>query len=203
MTPKQTDTPAPITITLTIPEPGSDGSLLAQRGDLAHISQFAHTTATDFTQLIRLAVDALTVVEADPPVVPEPPSPPRQTKTTRQPATPPEPTLQVPVKGKKKGRLTKTIPARCLQLPESEADQKLVLKLAGKLLDSGLWDGEIPIRITDTTTLKSKLQGLTLKEINGLFTLDQFVEVNPPDTTDANTAATDEAELAEQTVPTD
>ncbi len=198
MTQKKTDTPSPIIITLTIPEPGSDGTVLAQRGELAHISQFAYTTATDFTQLIQLAVDALTVVEADPPVVPELSPPPKQTKVTRQsaaPVTPPEPMLSVPRKKK-----TTSVPARCLLLPDDETAQQVGLKLAGKLLDSGLWDGETPIRIADPAALKSKLQGLTLKEMKTLFTLEQFVEVNPPEAAETGTTATGEAEPAEREV---
>ena len=196
MTQKKADTPAPVVITLTLPEPGCEGTLLIQRGDLAHLSQFAHTAETDFTSLIQQAVETLAVVEADPPQVPELPPPPE--KTTCQPAAPvepPEPVIQVSTRTKKG---TLSVPARCLQLPDDETAQKLGLKIAGKLLDSELWDGQVPIRIEDPTVVQHKLSGLTDKELKVLFTLEQFVQVNPPEPVAADSSAEAELEPAKQ-----
>lgn len=128
-------------IALTLPETGSEGTLLIQRGDLAHMSQFAHTSETNFDALIQQAVTALAVVESEPPVIPDPP----RCKTTPKvapPSEPPEPVFQVPTR-MKKGRKTTTIPTRCLDIVDGEAAQEAALKVAGRLLDSGLWDGKM------------------------------------------------------------
>lgn len=176
---KKNDTPSSTIITLTLPEPDSEGTLLIQRGDLAHMSQFAHTSETDFTAVIQQAVAALTVVESDPPVIPDPP--PRKTATkAAPPAEPPEPMLQVPTKKKKKQGTT-AIPVRCLQVigEADEAAQEQALKVAGRLLDSELWDGKVVIGIDDPAAVLRRLDGLTDKELKVLFKLEQFVQVNP------------------------
>ena len=126
----------------------SEGTMLIQRGDLAHMSQFAYSPETDFTAVIQQAMAALAVVESDPPVIPD--VPPR--KTAPSPAAspePPEPMIQIPTKTKKG---TTAIPARLLQITGGETDeaaQQQALKVAGRLLDSGLWDGKTPIGIDD------------------------------------------------------
>src|SRR5690349_20316451 len=74
-------TPAPPTIiTLTVPAPSEDGvrtqqntTLLIQRGDLAHLRRFEYNFAEDLINAIRDANDALTAIEQEPPVIPEPP----------------------------------------------------------------------------------------------------------------------------------
>lgn len=175
---KTENTPTPTIITLTLPEPESEGALLVQRGDLAHMSQFPYTTETDFTALIQQGLAALAVVESDPPVIPD--ELPRKT-TTRAVASPepPEPMLDIPVKTKKG---TTTFPVRLLQVTGGEADeaaQQQALKVAGRLLDSDLWDGKTPIAIDDASAVLRRLDGLTDKELKVLFRLEQFVQVNP------------------------
>ncbi len=174
---KKTETPPPTIITLTLPETGSESTLLIQRDDLAHLSQFAYSPETDFTAVIQQAVAALTVVESDPPAIPETP----QHKTATPPAAssePPEPVIQVPTKSKKG---TTAIPARLLQITGDETDEaaQQALKVAGRLLNSELWDGKVPIGIDDAPAVLRRLDGLTDKELKVLFRLEQFVQLNP------------------------
>lgn len=197
---KKKDAPSPTIITLTLPEPDSEGTLLIQRGELAHMSQFAHTSETDFNAVIQQAVAALTVVEDDPPVIPE--APPRKTMSkTVSPPEPSEPMLNIPTKTKKG---TTAIPARCLQIIGGETDetaQGQALKVAGRLLDSGLWDGKVVIGIDDSSAVLRRLDGLTDKELKVLFKLEQFVQVNPHDETDAasdNSAESKDAQAASE-----
>jgi hypothetical protein len=165
-------------VTLTLPEPDNEGTLLIQRGDLAHLSQFTYTTDTDFTALIQQALAALAVVESDPPVIPDT----LQRKTAPSPAASPEPSepvIQVPTKSKKG---TTAIPIHLLQITGGKADetaQEQALKVAGRLLDSQLWDGKTPIGIDDAPSVLRRLDGLTDKELKVLFKLEQFVQVNP------------------------
>jgi hypothetical protein len=168
-------------ITLTLPEPEHEGTLLIQRSDLAHLRQFAYMPETDFTTLIQQALAALVAVENNPPIIPD--DSPRKTTVTAtppsSPANPPEPMIQVPTKTKKG---TTAVPARCLQILSGETDdaaQQQALKVAGRLLDSGLWDGKTPIGINDVYTVQFSLDGLTDKELKMLFTLEQFVQINP------------------------
>jgi hypothetical protein len=178
MAKKNCTPPLPTVITLTLPEPDSEGTLLVQRGDLAHMSQFAHTTETDFNAVIQQAMTALADVESDPPVILE--APPRKTTSkTVSPPEPSEPMLNIPTKTKKG---TTAIPARCLQIIGGETDeaaQEQALKVAGRLLDSELWDGNTPIGIDDAPAVLRRLDGLTDKELKVLFKLEQFVQVNP------------------------
>ena len=199
---KKKDTPSPTVITLTLPELDSEGTLLIQRGDLAHMSQFTHTAETDFTAVIQQAMAALVIVESDPPVIPDLP-PHKATTKAVPPAEPPEPMLQVPTKKKKKQGTT-AIPARSLQIIGGENDesaQEQALKVAGRLLDSELWDGKTPIGINDVSAVLRRLDGLTDKELKVLFRLEQFVQVNPHDETDAapdNSAESKDAQAASE-----
>jgi len=175
---KTQNTLTPTIITLTLTEPESEGALLIQRGDLAHMSQFPYTTGIDFTALIQQALAALAVIESDPPVIPDEPV----RKTTTRAITPPEPLepmLDISTKTKKG---TTAIPARFVQITGGEADeaaQQQALKVAGRLLDSDLWDGKTPIAIDDAPGVLRRLDGLTDKELKVLFRLEQFAQVNP------------------------
>ncbi len=180
--------PQPVIITLTLPAPNDDGTLLIQRGDLAHLCQFAYTPEMDFTTLIQQALTALVGVENNPPVIPD--EPPRKAAVTAtpppSPAESPEPMIHVPSKTKKG---TTAVPAHCLRMVGGETDeaaQQQAVKVAGRLLDSGLWDGKTPIGIDDVHAVQHRLDGLTDKELKLLFTLEQFVQVDP------ETPATDE-----------
>jgi hypothetical protein len=180
---KTQNTPTPTIITLTLPEPESEGTLLIQRGDLAHMSQFPYTAETDFTALVQQALAALAVVEGNPPVIPDEPA----CKTTTRavaPPEPPEPMLDIPVKTRNG---TTAIPARFVQITGGEVDeaaQQQALKVAGRLLDSELWDGKTPIGIDDAPAVLRRLDGLTDKELKVLFRLEQFAQLNPVVTAD-------------------
>lgn len=191
---KKTKTLPPTIITLTLPDTGSEGMLLIQRGDLAHLSQFAYTTNTDFNAVIQQAMAALAVVESDPPIIPDEPLR-KTTPKTVSPPEPSEPMLDIPTKTKKG---TTAIPARCLQITDDETDetaQEQALKVAGRLLDSELWDGKTPIGINDAPAVLRRLDGLTDKELKVLFRLEQFVQLNPIMTADEiNTPQDDLAE---------
>ncbi|HMN12868.1 MAG: hypothetical protein GX573_27710 [Chloroflexi bacterium] len=175
---KTKHTPTPTIITLTLPETDGDGTLLVQRGDLAHMSQFAHTPETDFTILIQQALAALATVETDPPVIPD--TPPRKTTTKSvAPIEPPEAMIDIPRKSKKRPT---QIPARLVRITGGETDnaaQQQALKVAGRLLDSELWDGKISIGIDDAPAVLRRLNGLSDRELNVLFKLEQFVQINP------------------------
>lgn len=199
---KKTETPPPTIITLTLPETGSESTLLIQRGDLAHISQFAYTTDTDFNAVIQQALTALAVVESDPPVIPDTPQRKAAPSPTASPE-PPEPVIRVPTKSKKG---TIAIPARLLQITGGETDeavQQQALKVAGRLLDSELWDGKTPIGIDDAPAVLRRLDGLTDKELKVLFRLEQFVQLHPVVAADEMDSPQDDLaeEQAAQDVP--
>ena len=48
--------------------------------------------------------------------------------------------------------------------------------IAGRLIDSGLWDGESAIRFDDVYATAKKIKGLTDKELNALYKLADFVQ---------------------------
>lgn len=186
-------TPQPITITLTLPHADAlskSGTLLIQRSDLAKLFQFHYTNTGDIASAIHDATEALISLENNPPpVIPD--MPPRKTAVTAAPtppAEPPEPMIHVPTKTK---RGTTSVPTRCLRIVGGDTDesaQQQALKIAGRLLDSGLWDGKTPIGINDVYATQLSLDGLTDKELKVLFKLEQFVQVNP------ETPATEEAQ---------
>jgi len=197
-------TTEPTLITLTLPESDHEGTLLIQRGDLAHLRRVAHDAELDFTALIRQALSDIADVERNPPAIAEPPT--RKTtapaKPPPEPAAPSEPMLQVPTRTKKG---TTVIPARCLRIVDGESDeatQQQALKIAGRLLDSGLWDGQTPLGIAAVEETLRRLNGLTDKELNVLYSLEQFAQINPITEPDAalqdapdDTSALDENEL--------
>lgn len=201
---KRTTVLPPTVITLTLPQPGEMGSLLIQRGDLAHLCQFAHTAETDFTDVIQQAHTALADVESNPPEVPD--TPPRKTAAKAAPQLKPEePMLDVPTKTKKG---TTPIPARCLTITGGAADenaQQQALQIAGRLLNSGLWDGKTPIGINDVTAVKHRLDRLSDKELKVLFTLEQFVTLHPDAESsaqeDTETSASQDAQSKENVTP--
>ena len=68
---------------LTLPDGDGiepSGTLLIQRGDLAHVRQFTYLGVGDIAAAIKDAYIALAAVEAEPPILPEPP------KATPKPA---------------------------------------------------------------------------------------------------------------------
>lgn len=204
---KQTKTPT--ILTLTLPDPGGEGTLLIQRGELAHVRQFVYTRVNDIAEAVQAAMDALVLIESNPPVIHDVPPAKTATKAAPppEPDQPKEPTIDIPVK---KGKVA--IPVSYLKVtngdPGTDVYQQAVI-IAGRLIDGKLWDGKCHICITDVDAAQGKLKHLSDKEI-GLFTLDDFAqrvadeEPDPmqdvmhdlPDTTDDTD---DEGELPQDT----
>ncbi len=178
-------TAPPIIITLTLPSPSGGGlpldqataTLLIQRGDLAHVRQFNYVVTDDMTTAIREAYAALTSVEAQPPVIPDPPKSESKAKpkAEQKPVVAEEPTIDIPLK---KGTLT--VKMSYLKIVGGETDAaayRQAVLIGGKLIDGKLWDGASPIRIDDVYAVQRKLKHLSDAEM-GLFALEDFVQVS-------------------------
>lgn len=200
---------SPVVITLTLPESGGDsrdGTLLIQRGDLAHLKRFTYTQIADLTGIIAGAMIALSAVEADPPVLTEAPPPPVTTRKT-PPQQPVEPTVDIPLrKGKKAVKISH------LKLTGGETDAaayRQAVQLVAVLIDGKLWDGETPIRIDDVYALAKKMKYLTFRDMP-LFSLTDFVQVGAAEaesaedeTDDTPAAQGEEDELPTLAAPAD
>jgi hypothetical protein len=173
--PKKAVPKPPTVLTLTLPDTDDatrTGTLLIQRGELAHLARFTYTRIADLNEVIAEAMIALSAVEADPPVITEAPTaPPVTTKPTPPPA---EPTVDIPLK---KGK--RTVKISHLKLTGGETDAaayRQAVQLAAILIDGKLWDGETPIRIADVYALAKKMKHLTARDMP-LFSLTDFVQV--------------------------
>lgn len=199
---QQTNTSTPTILTLTLPDPGGEGTLIIQRGDLAHMRQFTYTQIGDITEVVQAAMNALALIESNPPVIPD--APPekvaRRTAPPPEPEQPQEPMIDIPTK---KGKVA--VPARYLQVtngnPGSDLYQQAVL-LAGRLIDGKLWDVKSPIRIDDVADAQRKLKHLSDKEMS-LFTLEDFAHrvtgEEPVDAVDMEDIPHDRPETADNT----
>jgi hypothetical protein len=157
-------------ITLTLPPTerlDGQGTLLIQRGNLAHLTQFTYLSVQDITAAIQNAYLSLADVEDNPPIIPETAVAP--TPQAKPSAKPSEPMLAVTV-----GKKTVNIPARSLQLAQPD-QQEQGLFIAGKLLSSKLWDGKTPIFIPDAVKTAKQLKHLDEKTL-ALFKLEDFVQ---------------------------
>jgi len=65
---------APSTVLVITLEPDGSGSLLARRGDLAHLSQFPYSGLTEIVTAIQHGATALISVEENPPILETPPT---------------------------------------------------------------------------------------------------------------------------------
>jgi hypothetical protein len=203
--PKKATQKPPTVITLTLPESDDaerSGTLLIQRGDLAHVRQFSYTTLNELSQVIKEGVLALAAVEADPPVIVDvpPPAPTPTKKTVTEPTPPAEPTVEIPLK---KGK--KTVKISHLKLVGGETDAaayRQAVLLAGILIDGKLWDGESPIRIDDVYALAKKMKHLTAREMP-LFSLEDFVQVGVVEPGDTPEEVTDELNVFDEDDPDD
>lgn len=183
----------PTIITLTLPDGESDerrGTLLIQRGDLAHVRQFAYTNLSDLTTIIKDGVMALSAVEAEPPIISElPPAPTSvSTKKTILSTPPAEPTVDIPLK---KGK--KAVKISHLKLVGGETDAaayRQAVQIAAVLIDGKLWDGETPIRIDDVYALAKKMKHLTARDM-ALFSLTDFVQVGAVEQDETSAASND------------
>lgn len=185
--------PPPTVITLTLPDEEREarsGTLLIQRGDLAHVRQFVYTGVSDITAAIKAAYLALAAIEAEPPVVPDLPkaSPPsaangKAAKAVSEKAEPAEPMIEVPLQ---KGSVVE-VKRSHLRIMGGESDaetHRQGVQIAGRLINGKLWDGTSPIWIDDVVVAQRKLKHLTDRELS-LFTLEDFVRVRDADTPDA------------------
>lgn len=172
-----TQTVLPMIITITLPATqGEHATLLIQRGDLAHMRQFAYADLDDVAAVLHEASNALVLIESDPPLISEvsPPTPKANVKPDRKPE-PQEPTIDIPLrKGSAKIRISH------LKITGGETDAaayRQAVLIAGRLIDGGLWDGKTPIQLEDVYTVTKKLKHLSDKEL-GLFSLEDFVQVS-------------------------
>src|SRR5690606_28431603 len=137
---------------------------------------------------------ALSVVEAEPPVITELPlsaAAPVSSKKSAQPPAPAEPTVDIPLK---KGK--KTVKISHLKLTGGETDAaayRQAVQLAAILIDGKLWDGEKPIRIPDVYALAKKMKHLTARDM-ALFALEDFVQVGESTEGDEPPAAAEDGE---------
>jgi hypothetical protein len=180
----QTVTPSVI-ITITLPaNEGEHATLLIQRGDLAHLRQFAYTDLDDVTAVLHEAANSLLLIESDPPMISEvpPPAPKAAVKPDRKPE-PQESTIDVPLK---KG--SARIKISHLKITGGETDAaayRQAVLIAGKLIDGDLWDGKTPIHLTDVYATARKMKHLSDKELS-LFRLEDFVQLHVNELHEAN-----------------
>lgn len=155
----------PTVITLVLDPPTSlqrTASLVARRGTIAHLMTFAYFTKAELGDAIATAQKALDALEAHPPTI-----------TQAHPAIAPDPQevvsdmLAVPLK---KG--VKHIPSHLL----GEAVDETTLAVAGRLLDSGVWDGKSELLLADSAVALKTVQGFSDKELSALFTLTDFTQ---------------------------
>jgi hypothetical protein len=176
--PKKATPKPPTVITLTLPDTDDEtrnGTLLIQRGELAHLNRFTYTRIADLNEIIAEAMIALSAVEAEPPMITEaPPPPPVPAKKSTPPPPPAEPTVDIPLK---KGK--KAVKISHLKISGGETDAaayREAVLIAAKFIDGKLWDGETPIRIDDVYALAKKTKHLTARDMV-LFSLTDFVQV--------------------------
>lgn len=67
-------TSAPPTVLVVTLEADGSGSLLARRGELAHLSQFTYQGLAEIITAIQSGAEALITIEQNPPVVDVPPA---------------------------------------------------------------------------------------------------------------------------------
>jgi len=189
---KPKETP-PTIITLTLPTPEGGGitperataTLLIQRGELAHVRQFHyHGMLDDLFNAVREATISLGLLEDNPPVIPDLPKekpkakPKRKSKAVKQDKPDEEPTIDVPLK---KG--TQAVKISHIKIVSGESDAvayRQATMLAGRLIDGKLWDGESPIQFDDVYTVAKKMKGLKDNDLKGLYTLEDFVQLEKP-----------------------
>ncbi len=191
----RTATPSTTIFTLTIPEPGGEGILLIQRGELAHVRQFAYAQVSDITAAVQAAMDALVLIESNPPVIADLPPGKTAAKTAPppEPEHPSEPTIDIPVK---KGVVA--VPISYLKITGGETDAaayRQAVQIAGKLITGGLWEGKTPIRIDDVYRVQRQIKGLSDKEMS-LFTLEDFAQQGTDETPGQNEPAEEAGEIS-------
>jgi hypothetical protein len=186
-------------ITLSLFPLDSKSMLLIQRGELAHVRQFTYAEIPDITNAIQAAMEALSQVETNPPIIPD--TLPRKTQAKAVPAPKSEPrqelTIDIPLK---KGVLA--VPISYIKIMGGETDAaayRQAVLMAGKLIDGGLWDGKSPIRFDDVYQVQRKLKGLTDKELS-LFTLKDFVQHGTESSSDEVASVAQDTDISDDDV---
>ena len=164
-----------IVITITMPENGQ-ATLLMRRGDLAVTHTYLGNIPGSHNdrRALERAYDKLTALESNPPDIPDPPK--QKSKVKRKPKADAEPTVEIPP-----AKDTRTVPLSRVKLTGGETDAaacQQALACAGRLIDSGLWDGESQIYFDDVYATAKKIKGVSEKEIGSLFTLEAFVRTH-------------------------
>ncbi len=150
-------------ITLTLPDSGhlsKSGTLHIARGGLTQTYDFHYVNAGDIASAIRDALLRIEALDADP--------------TLLHAAEQELPTVDVPLR-----QGTRQVEARCITIasgPDDAAAYQQAVKIAGRLIDGGLWDGESQIRFDDVYAVAKRVRHLTDKEF-ALFRLSDFAEV--------------------------
>ena len=175
-------------LTLTVDDTTDSATLVARRGDLAHVSQFTFGTPGNLLHEMEQSLQALTALEANPPpTIPDPESAAPKRTGPSSPVKPPkpikgkpavadelddQPTFSVTVAGK-----PKRIPLAVVTVPNTSIydDPRFGAAIA-KLIEGKLWDTTIPIQITDCSAFLKQLGGLQVKEMQ-LFDLTDFVHL--------------------------
>jgi hypothetical protein len=184
----------PTVITLAIPHSGDEiqrGTLVVQRGELAHMRQFPYDDDTDLNTVIRDALVSLTAVEANPPIISEAPLPASTPAPNQKVAAAPpgEPTVDIPLK---KGK--KAVKISHLKIVGGETDAaayRQAVQIASLLINGKLWDGETPICIDDVYALADRVKHLTAGDM-ALFSLTDFVQIGAVEPDTASQAMDDE-----------
>ncbi|MEO1667215.1 MAG: hypothetical protein AAFU54_21425 [Chloroflexota bacterium] len=166
-----------ITITITMP-PDAPATVLMGRGNLAvtHTYSGGVPGTHNDKHALQAAYDKLTALEANSPQVPdlpEPTKPERKSKPKRKAKDDAEPTVEIPL-----AKGTRTVPISRVKLTGGETDAaayQQALACAGRLIDSGLWDGESPLHIPDVYALGRKMKPYQTKEL-ALFTLEELLD---------------------------
>ena len=174
-------------ITLTLPTLEGDtlkATLLIQRGEWGQMRQITFSDTHDLAIAIQNAVNDLSDLENDPPTVPQPvdikPTKAAPSKPSNPGDTPPtEPTLPLHTK---KGVVE--VPISFVKIVAGETDAAaygVAVKIAGRLLDSQLWDGKTPLRLRDVYQVQATMKHLSDRDF-ALFQLSDFADIAAHDT---------------------
>ena len=178
---------SPTSLTLTLPTLEGDtlhATLLVQRGEWGQMRQITFSDTHDLAMALQSAVNDLSDLENDPPTVPQPvevkPTKAAPSKPSNPGDTPPtEPTLPLHTK---KGVVE--VPISFVKIVAGETDAAaygVAVKIAGRLLDSQLWDGKTPLRLRDVYQVQATMKHLSDRDF-ALFQLSDFADIAAHDT---------------------
>lgn len=189
-------------ITLTLPEQDEEtrsGTLVIARGDLAHIGQFTYASLSDLAAAIKAGFVALARVEADPPkAITASTIPVKESAKPEEKPKDEEPTVDVPLK---QGSIAVKVSHLKIVGGESDAAAyRQAVLIAGRLIDSKLWDGKSPIRIDDVYAVQNKLKHLTDRDLS-MFELTDFVQIGTANDLPLTAKAAEDQPTSDDTEP--